>query len=133
MFTSNSVRFALGAWFHSGHSARKDKTLRRAPRGAPGVTLELLEARELFAAAPVLDSSAHSTVFGQGITLTALLAGGSGVVTFLDGTSPLGTGTLDPAGKATIFTSSLAVGTHSITASHDGAASAPVTQVVNPA
>jgi len=53
----------------------------------------------------------------------------------MDGTTPLGTGTL-AGGVATLTTSSLAVGTHTVTASYGGdtnflpASSAPLTQLV---
>jgi hypothetical protein len=43
-----------------------------------------------------------------------------GTVTFNDGTTTLGTGTLNSSGNATFTTSSLAVGSHSITAVYNG-------------
>ena len=61
---------------------------------------------------------------GQSVTFTATVAPSSGsgtptgTVTFLDGTTTLGTGTLS-SGTAS-FTGSLAAGTHSITASYAG-------------
>ena len=61
--------------------------------------------------------------------------GATGTVTFLDGTTILGTGTIT-GGAATFTTSALAIGTHSITASYSGdsaynaAVSAVLTQVV---
>jgi YVTN family beta-propeller protein len=61
----------------------------------------------------------------------------TGAVTFLDGTSPLGTVTLDPTGSATLPVSSLTVGSHSITAAYTPGAgftastSALLTQTVN--
>jgi hypothetical protein len=61
----------------------------------------------------------------------------TGTVTFLDGTSTLGTGTLNSSGSATFTTSTLAAGTHQITASYGGDAndkagvSKAVAQVVN--
>ncbi len=48
------------------------------------------------------------------------LSGPTGTVTFLDGTTPLGTGTLNASGVATFTTSNLAVASHSITASYGG-------------
>jgi hypothetical protein len=57
-------------------------------------------------------------------------------VTFLDGATPLGTGTLNASGVATFSTSALSVGTHSITAAYDGdtndagSTSAALTQTV---
>jgi len=44
----------------------------------------------------------------------------TGTITFRDGTATLGTGTLDASGNSTYATSSLAVGSHSITAEYGG-------------
>src|SRR5437867_3590260 len=93
-----------------------------------------------------LTSSVHPwSVFGQPVTFTATVpatrpgAGTpTGTVTFKDGSSTLGTGTLDSSGQATFVTSTLAVGSHSITASYGGDASfkgstsPKFTQTVNP-
>jgi len=72
----------------------------------------------------VVTASANPSVFGQPVTLTATItsAGGAatGPVSFFDGSTLLGSGTLDGSGKATFTSSSLAVGGHSITASYDG-------------
>ena len=60
----------------------------------------------------------------------------TGTVTFKDGTTVLGTGTLDASGRATFTTSSLGVGNHSITAVYGGntnykaSTSAALTQTV---
>ena len=73
-----------------------------------------------------LTSSATSAGFGTNITLTATVVPGvagttaTGIVNFLDGSTNLGPGTLDATGKATLSTTALAVGTHSITASYAG-------------
>ncbi len=71
-------------------------------------------------------SSASPSVYGQSVTFTAAVAAAApgsgtptGTVTFLDGTSTLGTGTLS-GGKATFSTSSLALGGHSITVTYGG-------------
>src|SRR6266516_3324899 len=90
-------------------------------------------------------SSANPSVFGQAVTFTATVAvvapgagSPSGTVTFLDGATTLGTGTLS-GGIATFTTSALAVGSHSITASYggdtnfNGSTSAVLTQTVNKA
>ncbi len=68
-----------------------------------------------------LTSSAATAVSGTSITLTAkvVTAVATGTVTFYDGTSSLGTGTLS-SGTATLAITSLAVGTHSITAVYGG-------------
>ena len=70
-------------------------------------------------------SSANPSTFGQSVTFTATVnwsgAGTpTGSVTFMDGGTTLGTSPLNGSGQATYTTSSLAVGTHSITASYGG-------------
>src|SRR5205823_6107297 len=72
-------------------------------------------------------SSANPSVSGQPVTFTATVkaktAGAgipTGTVTFKDGPSALGTGTLNGAGQATFVTRTLAVGAHPITASYGG-------------
>jgi alpha-tubulin suppressor-like RCC1 family protein len=61
---------------------------------------------------------------GTPITLTAKVtcagATPTGTVTFLDGTTRIGTGTLDTTGTATLTTTSLSLGAHTITARYDG-------------
>ncbi|HET6930495.1 MAG TPA: Ig-like domain repeat protein [Candidatus Acidoferrum sp.] len=71
-------------------------------------------------------SSLNPSVFGQSVTFTATLTAAApgtgtptGMVTFLDGGSSIGTGTLS-AGVATFTTSALAVGNHTITANYGG-------------
>jgi len=65
------------------------------------------------------------TVFGQSVALTSTVAavapgGGipTGSVTFLDGATSIGSGALNGAGVATASTTTLAVGTHSLTANY---------------
>ena len=79
-------------------------------------------------------------VFAQNpITLTAsVTASGTaptGTVTFLDGTTSIGTDTLNSSGSSTLSVNTLTVGSHTITASYAGdtnnfAANAPLTEVV---
>jgi ELWxxDGT repeat protein len=71
--------------------------------------------------------SANPMVVGQTLTLTATVQASSpgtgtptGTVTFMDFSTPLGTGTLNGTGKATFTTSGLAVGAHAITVSYAG-------------
>jgi hypothetical protein len=63
-----------------------------------------------------------SAAYGAGVTLTATVAstGGTpgGTVTFLNGATPLGTGTLNTSGVATLSTTTLPPGTDSITAAY---------------
>jgi sugar lactone lactonase YvrE len=72
-----------------------------------------------------LTSSNPTQVPNAPITFTAIVTSTSqiipdGVVTFADGGTPIGTGTLDANGHATFTTSSLAVGSHTITATYPG-------------
>jgi hypothetical protein len=54
-----------------------------------GALPEALERLELLADTPVIDSSAHWAVYGQGITFTGLVAGSAaGRASFLDGATP---------------------------------------------
>jgi len=83
-----------------------------------------------------VSSSTNPSAFGQSVTFTATVpSDGTGTVTFLDGTNTIGTGTVSN-GTATFTTSSLGVGSHSITVSWGDSnyvttTSAPITQVVN--
>jgi hypothetical protein len=73
-----------------------------------------------------LSISNNSPVFGSNVTFTATLNGGAaskiptGTVTFLEGTTNLGSGPLDDTGKGTFQTASLAPGTHNVTAVYAG-------------
>ena len=65
----------------------------------------------------------NPSVFGQSVTLTATISvpTATGTVTFYDGTTDLGTGTLNGVtGKATFSTTTLTVGSHAITAAYGG-------------
>ncbi len=70
-----------------------------------------------------LSSSSNPAVAQTGVTLTAGVSSTvgmpTGTVSFLDSTTPLGQGTLT-AGVATLTTSSLADGSHSLTAVYNG-------------
>jgi hypothetical protein len=85
-------------------------------------------AAALATTATTLTASTTTAVSGTAITFTAAVketSGSStptGTVTFYDGQTSLGTGTLSSS-SATYSTSGLAVGTHSITASYGGDAS----------
>lgn len=78
--------------------------------------------------ATALTSSVTGTIrYGQGITLTAsvTMATGpvtTGPVTFLENGIPIGTATVNANGKATFTTSSLELGSPSLTASYGGTA-----------
>src|SRR4029079_1912774 len=88
----------------------------------------------------VLTSAPDPSTFGQSVTLTATVTGTqgtpTGTVTFLDGATSLGTGTLDASGVATLSTAAFTVGTHNLTANYGGDAtyatsSGTDTQTVN--
>ncbi len=95
----------------------------------------------------VVTSANNPATHGQSVTFTARVAAvapgagtPTGTVTFYDGTTALGTGSLSTSGgvtTATFTTSSLAVGAHSITASYGGdghflgSASSALTQYIN--
>jgi hypothetical protein len=94
---------------------------------------------ERVATTTTITSSANPSTFGQSVTLTAIVTSGSGTPTgsvlFSDGGAPMALVPLDPAGTASITTSSLAVGNHSITAEYLGegkfaSSSAGLVQVV---
>jgi LPXTG-motif cell wall-anchored protein len=94
---------------------------------SPAVTLVVNAQPVAASTTTTLVTSAATANAGQNVTFTATVAGPSGstgeptgTVTFLDGTSTLGTGTLNASGVATYSTSSLSVGTHSITAQYSG-------------
>lgn len=69
-----------------------------------------------------VSSSANPSNFGQLVTFTATVTGISptGSITFKDGTTVLTTVPLNVSGTATFTTSSLGIGTHSITAEYSG-------------
>jgi uncharacterized protein (TIGR03437 family) len=75
-----------------------------------------------------LTSSLNPSSFGQNVVFTATVTPvpASGMVTFLDGGTMVGSGTLTN-GVATFATAGLTAGTHSITASLPGAGASPAT------
>lgn len=88
-----------------------------------------------------LGSSLNPAPAGANVVFTAKVSGppaiaATGAVTFLDGAAMLGSATLDANGTASLSTSSLAVGSHTVTASYEGdrnlaaVASAPLLQTV---
>ena len=75
-----------------------------------------------------LTSSQNPSNFGQPVTFTAQVTGQqgfykgtpTGTVSFYDGTMNIGNSNLKSSGVATLTTSRLSVGTHSITATYNG-------------
>ena len=87
-------------------------------------------------------SNNNPSTYGAAVTFTATVSGSgvpTGMATFMDGTTTLGSVSLDASGRATLTTSSVAAGTHSITAvyggdgSFSGSTSLALSQVVTPA
>src|SRR5438128_25734 len=89
-------------------------------------------------------SDENPSYYADAVTFTATVSpvppgGGTrtGTVTFKDGTTTLGPGTLNSAGNATYSIASLAIGNHTITAAYAGdsnfnsSTSAAITQTVN--
>ena len=78
----------------------------------------------LAGAALLLASSSNPAPLGGSVTfsVTATSNGGTptGAIQFLDGGTAIGSGMLNPAGVATFATSSLALGTHTLTATYNG-------------
>jgi hypothetical protein len=78
-----------------------------------------------------LTSSVNPSVVGQPVTFTAAASVPgpfpfliqSGTMTFLDGSTVIGTGAINQFGRATFTTSTLALGSHPITASYPGGTS----------
>jgi hypothetical protein len=97
----------VGTIHDSDYAGSASGTLRIAPL-TPGIGLS---------------SSSNPAVAQTGVTFTADVTSSvstpTGTVTFLDGTAPLGQGALS-AGVATLSTSSLSDGVHSITAVYNG-------------
>jgi hypothetical protein len=96
---------------------------------------------ELYSTTTALTSSLNPSTHGQAVTFTATVTPTgpnqpTGKVTFKDGTLGIGSATLN-GGVATLVKSTLAVGTHPITATYQGDASsakstsAVLNQVVN--
>jgi len=82
-----------------------------------------------YLSATTLTAAPNPAGTGQTVTLTAGVTGigsstiATGTVKFFDGTTPLGTGTLDPTGHATLTATTLTLGTHSLTAIYSGSSS----------
>jgi hypothetical protein len=89
-------------------------------------------------------SSSNPSQFGSSVTFTASVSGApsgltpTGTVTFKDGSTVIGSGSLNGSGQAAFSTSALSGGSHSITAVYGGdtnftgSASSTLTQAVDP-
>lgn len=83
-------------------------------------------AASLFTNTTAVAANLITPTLGQNVIFTASVDKGAGInvpagtVTFLDGTTVLGTGAVDGSGNATFQTTALTVGSHNITASYGG-------------
>lgn len=83
-------------------------------------------AASLFANTTSLGVNSNAPALGQNVIFTASVNKGTGVnvptgsVTFLEGVTVLGTGSLDGSGNATFQTTALPAGPHSVTAAYGG-------------
>jgi len=114
-------------------------------QASSSVTLTQMVVAVVSPSVTLLSSSVNPSVVGQSVTFTASVSGSfavvspapTGAVTFYDGTTSLGTFMLNAGGTATVSTSTLTQGTHSITATYGGSGgfqastSAILSQVVN--
>jgi large repetitive protein len=110
---------------------------------ATSTSSTLSQVIELATTNVTLASSANPSIVGSSITLTAVASGTGGIptgtITFLDAGVSIGTATINASGQASLVTSTLSTGSHSLTASYAGDAkdnpstSANFTQVVKQA
>ena len=123
--SSGNAQFALGTPSVGSHSL----TISYAQQGNYAAATSATESFTV-AAAPVVVSltpSSWYTKASSGISFAAAVTSWSagapssnGNVLFYDGATLLGTVAVDASGKATLSTSSLSAGTHTITATYDG-------------
>ncbi len=117
-------------------------TFPASTKDASSVSAPLIQVVNPSPTTTALTSSVNPSTSGQSVTFTATVtpstgASPTGTVTFKNGTATLGTGTLNGSGVATFTTTTLAVGSSSITASYGGSStdtastSSTLTQVVN--
>src|ERR1051326_1671139 len=135
----NTSGLALGS--HSMTAVYASDTNFAASSGS--TTQSVQSGQSTTATTTSVGSSMNPAVFGQSVTFTATVTAATGsitptgIVTFKDGGTTLGTTSLDAKGQATLATSTLAAGSHSITAVYGGASgftgstSPALTQAVN--
>ncbi|OYV06635.1 MAG: hypothetical protein CFE26_05230, partial [Verrucomicrobiales bacterium VVV1] len=140
---ATSTRSTAGTWTFTpvglavgSHTltAQYDGDLRNAPSVSGSVTVNIVKA----VAEIALTSSPSISQIGDTVTFSANISPvTSGSISFFNGTTLLGTGTIDASGLATFTTTSLPAGSNTITASFAGnsdvnvALSSPLTQTVN--
>ena len=114
-FTTNSL--TIGA--HELHAAFSGDKF-NASANSPVLTQTITQTN----IAALLATGQNPSIFSNPLTLTASITGNgsqpSGTVTFLDGSTSLGQAQLDANGHAQIVNTSLALGTHTLTAVYAG-------------
>jgi streptogramin lyase len=133
--TSGSATLSTSALSVSSHSITAVYGGDTDDAGSPSLALtQVVQA----ITATGIGSSLNPAQFGQSVMLTVTVTPSTvtGTVTFFDGSTSIGSGTLS-GGIATLTTSTLAVGSHSTSAVYGGdsgdtsSTSTPLTQVVN--
>lgn len=127
---------ALGGGLHS-ISAAYSGDANFAPAMSPPTQHDVGRA----ATTTILTSSRASSLYSQVVSFVATVSSAAptptGTVVFKDGATTLGSGVVDPSGKATLAVATLGVGAHSIIADYGGDAdrlpsnSAPLSQTVS--
>jgi hypothetical protein len=94
---------------------------------APSTSVAFTQVVSQAGTSTTLSASPSPAILGQSVMVTANVGAvppgagtRTGTVTFLDGPTILGTGAVNSAGSATLSTSSLSSGSHSLTASYGG-------------
>ncbi len=146
--TLASVPLAGGVATHTTSSLKAgNHTIKATYAGDPtfkSSTKSITQVVNLYPSSTSVSSSLNPSTYGQGVTLTAKVTATApgaptGTVAFKNGTTSLGTATLNTSGLATLTKTNIPAGTDSITAVYNGDAetakstSAALVQTVNPA
>jgi hypothetical protein len=119
--TTSAVSFSVSTLAVGSHSI----TATYVPTGNfTASTASLTQVVSGLGSATVLTASPNPSPAGQTVTLTAVVSGGSstpsGTVTFYNGATAIGSGTLDSNGHTSITTAGLAAGADTLTAVYSG-------------
>ncbi|HBG05179.1 MAG: hypothetical protein A2075_02675 [Geobacteraceae bacterium GWC2_58_44] len=138
MFTGQQINYQNLWYVNAASMSTATAVTVTAPVIRTGIDAAL---RKVASTGTTLASSPNPSLTGQSVSFTATVSAATGTpgghVTFKDGSQVLGGATLNASGQASLTTSSLAAGSHSITASYDGnnsfnvSSSQTLTQVVN--
>jgi hypothetical protein len=123
-FTTSSL--AVGS--HTITASYNGDTSFTGSEGSDSASPQVVSAASTAATTTTVDSAPNPSVSGQTVTFTATVAAAAsgtgtptGTVDFLEGSTTLASSvTLDGSDQATFTTSSLSVGSHTITASYNG-------------